>query len=61
LGIRQIGRHFVELYVSINGGRRFVKDKAIKKLRKIFASGLQCDVEVGDDERLFIAGFQSVL
>jgi hypothetical protein len=45
----------------MNEPRRFVKDKAIKKLRKIFASELQCDVEIGDDERLFIAGFQSIL
>jgi hypothetical protein len=54
-------RHFVELCVSRNGPRSFVKDKAIKKLKKIFASRLQCDVEIGDDERLFLAGFQSVL
>jgi hypothetical protein len=45
----------------MNGHRRVVKDKAIKKLRKIFASELQCDVEIGDDERLSITGFQSIL
>jgi hypothetical protein len=62
LGIRQIEAPFgrivcIEKLPSIF----FEKDKAIKKLRKICASGLQCDVEVGDDERLFIAGFQSIL